>query len=206
MAQKRIDMTKMVEKTIPDQLRRIDEETAGLKTQRPRLTKELQGINDAINEVNVAEAQLSGQGLMPISKQLQPTFKSAILEKDIVDYSQVLDKILGRLNQFREMLPELSEVHDEDLVQSEQEVQVDKSATFYEGSPSYQDANSRVTTPQQSKSGVQMSASGQSYVMSASGQLIPSPSPARSPFNMSNNSNTMAFLTEGLGLDIVQKV
>ena len=58
------------------------------------------------------------------------------------------------------MLPELSEVHDEDLVQSEQEVQVDKSATFYEGSPSYQDANSRVTTPQQSKSGVQMSASG----------------------------------------------
>ena len=87
MAQKRIDMTKMVEKTIPDQLRKIDEETAGLKTQRPRLTKELQGINDAINEVNVAEAQLSGQGLMPISKQLQPTFKSAILEKDIVDYS-----------------------------------------------------------------------------------------------------------------------
>ena len=57
------------------------------------MNKQLKLVKEKINEVNVQDVQLQGQGINSLSKQVNPAFKGAIEEKDITNYAEILEKI-----------------------------------------------------------------------------------------------------------------
>jgi len=73
--------------------------------QKSRLTKEISGIKDKINEVNIQDVQLTGQGYTKLASQVSPASKTNIEESDILVYDQILDKISKRLTETWSSLP-----------------------------------------------------------------------------------------------------
>lgn len=58
-----------------------------MKAQKSRLTKEVTAIRDKINEVNIQDVQLSGQGFVKLASQVAPASKANIEEADIDIYA-----------------------------------------------------------------------------------------------------------------------
>ena len=52
------------------------------------------------------DVQLQGQGVNTLSKQINPQFKGTIEEKDITNYSEMLDVIHTNLLESQHFLPE----------------------------------------------------------------------------------------------------
>ena len=58
-----------------------------MRAQKKAINGEIQGVKDKINEINIQDVQLTGQGTAKITTQVNPASKAAIDEKDIVQYS-----------------------------------------------------------------------------------------------------------------------
>ena len=76
-----------------------------MKAQKSRLTKEITAIKDKVNEINIQDVQLSGQGFNKLASQVAPASKANIEEADIEIYAQILDKISQRLIEAWKTLP-----------------------------------------------------------------------------------------------------
>ena len=105
LVQQKTDLLKQIERTIPEQIRKTERETEAIKAKKPRLNKQLKLVKERINEVNVQDVQLLGQGINTLSKQVNPSFKGVIEEKDITNYSEILDKIHKHLIESQQFLP-----------------------------------------------------------------------------------------------------
>ena len=77
---------KQIQKTIPDQIYKVERETDAIKAKKPRLNKQLKQVKDQINEVNVQDVQLQAQAVNTLTRQVNPQFKGVIEEKDINNY------------------------------------------------------------------------------------------------------------------------
>ena len=75
------------------------------------MNKQLKLVKEKINEVDVQDVQLQGQGINTLSKQVSPAFKGVIEEKDITNYASMLDKIHIHLNESQHFLPEQEHNH-----------------------------------------------------------------------------------------------
>lgn len=70
------------------------------------MNKQEKEIKERINEINIQDVVLQGKGINRLSEQVNPAYKGQILEKDIADYQELLDKIHRRLIESQHFLPE----------------------------------------------------------------------------------------------------
>ena len=99
------DALKQTQTTVPDQIHKVESETQIMRAQKKAINGEIQTVKDQINEINIQDVQLTGQGTAKITTQVNPSSKAAIDEKDIVQYAQICEKIRTRLGETFKLIP-----------------------------------------------------------------------------------------------------
>ena len=103
--QQKSDLSKQIERTIPDSIHKSEREIQLTKAQKAKATKEVQIFKEKLGEVDIQDVQLTGKGTVKLSAQVEPNSKQQIDEQDIVMYSEVLEKLNSRLAETYKTIP-----------------------------------------------------------------------------------------------------